>query len=418
LFSGIDQSKELIVSLKRMTLLVSAILLCFLSARASEKIVKESFVSHGKSHTYYLFVPANLAPTSPVPMILMFHGTGRNGLSMVEQWADLAAKEGIILVGPDAQDYQGWGGIAEDANFLRELVETLEAKYPINPRRIYLFGHSAGAVFALGFSMLQSEYFAAVAVHAGSWRNDNELEFINYARRKVPLAIFVGDSDPFFPLIAVKATNDALRSRGFPIEVTIIKGHNHNYYDLAPDINRFAWEFLKTHELVSDPKYAAYYSPKAPKATNKDIGEMNELLAAANDLGQRFNVKEEELKKKDYVKDKDVIARIAREEISLLTESEGVHRQAVLVAEGLIKKNPKGIYNQYFSLIAQLERNRIESVQTMREYAEFLLSDQPQNTITIKRNQAVLKAERLQQEADDLEKQAERLRAAYQNREP
>jgi predicted esterase len=44
----------------------------------------------------YLFVPANLAPNAAVPMILMFHGSGRNGLSVVEKWADLAAKEGII----------------------------------------------------------------------------------------------------------------------------------------------------------------------------------------------------------------------------------------------------------------------------------------------------------------------------------
>ena len=399
------------MAVKRVTLVTIAIHLCFLSAHASEKIVKERFVSQGKSHTYYLFVPANLPPTPAVPMILMFHGSGRNGLSVVEKWADLAAKEGIILVGPDAQDYQGWGGTAGGANFLRELVEALEAKYPINPRRIYLFGHSAGAVFALTFSMLESEYFAAVAVHAGSWRNDKEFQVINYARRKVPLAIFVGDSDPFFPLISVKATNDALRSRGFPIEVTIIRGHNHWYYELAPEINRIAWEFLKTHELAEDPKYVEYDSPKAAKETNGGIGEINELVGKANDLVRRFNAKEEELKKKDNVKERDSIVRVAREEISLLTESEAIHREIVLMAERLIKMNPKGIYPRYFSLIAQLERKRAESVGTMREYAELLLSDQPYNTITIKRNEAVLKAERLQQEADELEQQAARLRA-------
>ncbi len=48
----------------------------------------------------------------------------------------------------------------------------------------------------------------------------------------------------------------------------------------------------------------------------------------------------------------------------------------------------------------------------MREYAELLLSDQPPNTITLKRNEALLKAERLQQQADELGQKAERLRAA------
>ncbi len=137
------------------------------------------------------------------------------------------------------------------------------------------------------------------------------------------------------------------------------------------------------------------------------------ISGKATDLMRQFNAREEELTKKDNVKERDFIVHVAREEISLLTESESVHREIVLIAERLIKMNPKGINPQYFSLIAQLERKRTEAVHTMREYAEFLLSDEPQNTITIKRNEAVLKAERLQQEADELEKQAKRLRAAH-----
>lgn len=397
---------------KTITLLAIAILLSFLSAHASEKIVKESFVSQGRRHTYYLFVPAKIGPTAAVPMILMFHGSGRNGLSVVEKWADLAAQEGIILVGPDAQNSQRWGVPEDGPDFLRELVEALKAKYSVNPRRIYLFGHSAGAVFALNLSMFESEYFAAVAVHAGSWREDKEFQVIDYAKRKAPLAIFVGDSDAFFPLTSVKATNDALRARGFPIEVTIIKGHNHWYYDLASEINRNAWEFLKKHELAEDPKYAEYNSSGAANEINKAVGEINELLSKADELMRRFYAKEEELKKKDHVKERESVVIVAREEVSLLTQSEAVHREAVLRAERLIKMNLKGIYPQYFSLIAQQERKRAESLEILREYAELLLSDQPPNTITIKRNEALLKTERLQQEADELGQKAERLRAA------
>ncbi len=416
-----------------MTFVTIAILLSFLSAHASEKIVhasqktvhasektvhapqkilKESFVSQGKRHTYYLFVPANIGPTAAVPMILMFHGSGRNGLSLVDKWADLAAKEGIILVGPDSQNSQTWRVPEDGPEFLRELVEAIKAKYPVDPRRIYLFGHSAGAVFALNLSMFESEYFAAVAVHAGSFREDKEFQVIHYAKRKAPLAIFVGDRDAFFPLSTVKATNDALRSRGFPIEVTIIKGHDHWYYDIAPEINRNAWEFLKKHELAEDPKYAEYNSSEPANEINKVIDEINELRVKADELLRRFYAKEEELKKKGHDKEREFVVIVAREEVSLLAQSEAAHREAVLRAERSSKKNLKGIYPQYFSLIAQLERKRSESLETMREYAELLLSDQPANTITIKRNEAVLKAERLQQEADELEQKAERLRAA------
>jgi len=404
--------KELIVAANRTSLLALAILLFSFSTQATEKIVKESFVSKGRKHTYYLFVPAKVEPNAAVPMILLFHGSGRNGLSLVEKWADLAAKERIILVAPDAKNSHRWGVPDDGPDFLRELVEALEAKYPVNPRRIYLFGHSAGAVFALNLSMFESEYFAAVAVHAGSWRQAKEFQVIDYAKRKAPLAIFVGDRDAFFPLTSVKATNDALRARGFPIEVTIIKGHDHWYYDLAPEINRNAWEFLKQQELADDPRYAEYNSSAAANEINTAVAEINELLSKADEFMRRFYVKEAELKKKDHVKERESVVVVVREQVRLLNQSEAVHREAVLRAERLIKRNLKGIYPEYFSLIVQMERKNTESLELLRAYAELLLRDQQPNTITIKRNEALLKADSLQQEADELGQKAERLRVA------
>jgi predicted esterase len=397
------------VGAKRIILLAFALLISSLSAPASEKIVKESLVSQGKRHTYYLFVPAKTAPAAGFPMILMFHGSGRNGLSLVEKWADLAAKEGILLVGPDAQNPEGWHTPEDGPDFLRELVEGLKSKYPINTRRIYLFGHSAGAVFALNLSMFQSEYFAAGAVHAGSWREEKDFQVIEYAKRKIPLAIFVGDRDAFFPLTSVKATNDALRARGFPMEVTIIKNHDHWYYDLAQEINRNAWEFLQGHELNEDPKYAEYLSSGAANEINKAVREINELKNKGDGLMRSFFEKEEELKKKDQVRERESVLAVAEEQVRLLLMSEAAHRQAVLRAERAIKMNLEGIYPEYFSLIAQMESKKIEALEAMREYVE-LLHNQPSNTITSKRNEAVLKADRLQQEAEDLGQKAERLR--------
>lgn len=138
---------------------------------------------------------------------------------------------------------------------LYELVELLKSKYPVDSRRVYLFGHSAGAVFAMNMALLESEYFAAVAVHAGAFRGESEYAVVNYAQRKIPMAIFVGVNDRFFPLEAVRQTRDELGRVGFLVEVTEIPHHDHWYYDMAPKINRSAWNFLKTKQLSSDPHY-------------------------------------------------------------------------------------------------------------------------------------------------------------------
>jgi len=227
------------------------------SAAASDDITKELITSKGKTRAYYLYVPATVKAGSPAPLIVMLHGSGRVGMSLVEKWKDLAKKEGIIIAGPDSTDSRSWGSPQDGPDFLHDLVEALKTKYPINPRRVYLFGHSAGAIFSLEISLMESQYFAATAVHAGALL-PGDSDLIDLAKRKIPIFIQVGDSDQYFSLKAVRATRDALNAKGFAVELTEMPGHDHWYYDLAPKINRTAWDFLRKYELESDPIYRTF----------------------------------------------------------------------------------------------------------------------------------------------------------------
>jgi poly(3-hydroxybutyrate) depolymerase len=227
------------------------------TAAAKDEITKELITSKGKTRAYYLYVPSTVKASSTAPLIVMLHGSGRIGISLVEKWKDLAKKEGIIIAGPDSSDTRGWGLPQDGPDYLRDLVEELKAKYPVNPRRVYLFGHSAGASFALEMSLMESQYFAATAIHAGALQPD-DFELIDMAKRKIPIFIQVGDSDQYFPLKAVRATRDALNAKGFSVELMELPGHDHWYYDLAPKINLRAWEFLKKYELETDQIYRKF----------------------------------------------------------------------------------------------------------------------------------------------------------------
>ena len=226
-------------------------------AAAKDDVTKELITSRGKTRAYYLYVPSTLNPDTKAPLIVMLHGSGRNGITLVEKWKDYAKKEGIILAGPDASNQRGWSAPQDGPDYLYELVEELKTKHPINPRRVYLFGHSAGACFALHMSLMESEYFAATAIHAGALRGE-EAQLIKLAKRKIPISIQVGDSDNFFPLTEVRATRDALKAAAMPIDLIEIKNHNHWYYDKASKFNQTAWEFLKQHELQADPYFQKY----------------------------------------------------------------------------------------------------------------------------------------------------------------
>lgn len=231
------------------------LLAAFSSAHAKDDITKELITSNGKTRAYYLYVPSTAKASAP--LIVMLHGSNRTGVTLVEKWKDYAKKEGIILAGPDATDLRGWASPQDGPDYLHELVEELKTKYPVNPRRVYLFGHSAGASFALHMSLMESQYFAATAIHAGAL-NAEGMDLIELAKRKIPISIQVGDSDEFFPLKIVRATRDALKTAEIPVELVEIKGHDHWYYDQAAKFNQTAWEFLKKYELQSDPQFQKY----------------------------------------------------------------------------------------------------------------------------------------------------------------
>lgn len=388
-----------------------ALLLLPVHAHAAEKISKEKFDSPQGKRTYYLFVPDSVKTGAPAPLLVLLHGSGRNGLSLAEKWKEIASREGLILVAPDAHNSQGWFIPKDGPEFIHDLVETLRSKHPVNPRRVYLFGHSAGAVFALNLAMLESEYFAATAVHAGAWREEREFSYIKYAKRKTPLAIFVGDRDASFPVNNVKATEAALRGQGFNVEVTLMKGHDHWYYDLAPEINRNAWDFLKRHALDEDPKHTEYNRATGTDEANVSIVEINALRGKADELLRRYYAKEEELNRTGLQRDRTALAEIARAQLALLGESADALRAAVSKTEAVGKLKLGGSQPQYFTLVAQVDRKRIEAIAALRERAELLLSDEAVNTVTSKRNEAAIRAQRLNQEADELQQKAERVRA-------
>ena len=236
--------------------LVAAVLMP-VSARAADKITRETLGSGGHKRTYYLYVPETIPDGAQAPLIVFLHGSGRNGLILLEEWKGLAKKEGIILAGPDSLNSQLWHTADDGPDFIRDVVDVVTANQPVDPRRVYLFGHSAGAIHGLVLALLESQYFAAVAVHAGALQPEDHV-YADAAPRKIPLAIWVGTNDRLFPLATVRATRDALVQRGFAVELTEIKGHTHDYYSRSSEINKGVWGFLKLHALKEDPVFTKY----------------------------------------------------------------------------------------------------------------------------------------------------------------
>lgn len=210
-------------------LMIAVCVLCSAAYAAGPDIASARIDSKGGKRTYYYFVPQSASESKAAPVLLLLHGSGHNGRLLVEHWKELAEKEGIILVGPDAADSVSWSTKRDPPAFLRDVIDDVAKKFPIDRQRVYVFGHSAGAKFGLIIAMAESNYFAAAAVHAGLIPKQVE-HLVPDAERKIPVAIWSGTADRSVPFDEAKATADALKSNGFPVEFNAMQGHDHNYY--------------------------------------------------------------------------------------------------------------------------------------------------------------------------------------------
>jgi dienelactone hydrolase len=181
-----------------------------------------------------------------MPTLLLLHGSGDHPAPMIEAWKGLAKKEHFVLIAPELPLDPEFENAAPA--IFRCDVEDARQTAPLDRRRVYVFGNSMGGYLAYDAATLASEYFAAVAVHA--MRIADEYAWIvEKAARKTPVAIYIGDRDQFVSIEGVRKTRDLLKKSGFPVRYIELPGHDHNYYDLADQINSDAWKFLSQTQL-------------------------------------------------------------------------------------------------------------------------------------------------------------------------
>lgn len=196
--------------------------------------------------SYVRYVPAGLGELPPV--LVLLHGSGRDGSTMIAEWRKLADAEGILLVAPNSANPEEWSPYDDTPAFLRAVLDDVGRTVAFDRTRVYLFGHSAGAVWGLQLGLLASDEVAAVAVHAGLIPEVAH-PLIAQATRKVPFYLQVGSRDPFFPIEEVKRTVGALDEAGFAVDLEVIRSHDHDYYARSKKVNQAAWAFLRQHRI-------------------------------------------------------------------------------------------------------------------------------------------------------------------------
>lgn len=199
--------------------------------------VADHSLEFGESNRHWVSFDGS-KPGQSAPVILLFHGSGRSGRDMIAPWQEIAKREGLVLIAPDAADSQVWSTNRDGAGFLNAVLSDAAGLYPIDRSRIYLFGHSAGANMVLALAVRPPEGVRAIAVHAGA------LYATTLPESTVPVRLYVGDQDHLFPLAQMRSTAQLLAAAGHPTDLVVIPGHDHWFYDAAPAIAADAWAWF------------------------------------------------------------------------------------------------------------------------------------------------------------------------------
>jgi polyhydroxybutyrate depolymerase len=166
----------------------------------------------GRERSYLLHVPPQYDGTKALPLVLFFHGGFGTAKHASESygWNEKADTENFLVAYPNGTgSIQTWNAMhgcgsahrsnVDDVGFVKALLQDLNAKAKVDPKRIYATGMSNGAMLSHRLGSEMSDVFAAVAPAAGSIggkANANAPEKrIAAPANPVPIIIFHGKAD-------------------------------------------------------------------------------------------------------------------------------------------------------------------------------------------------------------------------------
>ena len=195
---------------------------------------------------------------APRPTVILLHGAGRSGESMVDMWREVAEREGLVIVAPDLADVPGWGRAAVDPRVLVDALQDAAGRHPVDPSRVALFGHSRGGIAAQIVANRVAGPWRAVAVHAGT----APAIVMQPIEDGVPIRHFIGSHDRTFPYAEAVAAARGIAARGHPFDLVRMERRTHWLYDRGEEIAAEAWAWLA--DELRAPLPAAGTAPDGP----------------------------------------------------------------------------------------------------------------------------------------------------------
>jgi len=211
---------------------------------------------------YRVYVPKAYHPTAGAPLVIALHGLGANEDSFFDSYAklppQLAEKHGFLLAAPLGYRVDGFYGSnlmgAGDAASRRrveysekdvlEVLRIMKATYKVDESRIYLIGHSMGAIGTWALGAKYPNVWAALVPFSGVVSPT-----LAEQMKGIPQFVVHGDNDATVNVSGSRNMVAALKKAGANVTYIEVPGGSHTDM-VVPNLPQ-AFEFLAAQRKAS-----------------------------------------------------------------------------------------------------------------------------------------------------------------------
>jgi phospholipase/carboxylesterase len=181
---------------------------------------------------FSVYVPEQWDGETAMPLVVALHGGSGHGRDFLWSWLADARSRGVLLMAPTARD-RTWSIMSMedvDADGIKQMIEAVAARYPIDRSRVLLTGMSDGATYALLNGLRDAETpFTHLApacgvLHPFLLAGDG----LRHAAGR-PIYLIHGALDWMFPLSTAHIGRDALQEAGARLVYREIEDLSHTY---------------------------------------------------------------------------------------------------------------------------------------------------------------------------------------------
>jgi phospholipase/carboxylesterase len=184
----------------------------------------------GSRGGFSLYVPEYYTPDRAWPLVMALHGGAGNGRNFLWSWLRDARSFAAILVTPTAVG-STWALMGEDVDTpnLMRILETVQGRWTVDPKRLLLTGMSDGGTFCYVSGLERASPFTHLAPVAATF-HPLMAEMADADRlRGLPICQVHGRLDWMFPVQVARQTHGLLSAAGADVTYREIDDLSHTY---------------------------------------------------------------------------------------------------------------------------------------------------------------------------------------------